>query len=204
MKEETTGSNSARYSAVATSPTENYESASLELTEATAVEDLAHLYVDRPVKTLNPEYADLAEVHQVSTWTDNFFDEEDDIIAVFDFDYDAMESFYTSRGWVAIAATFLYTPLFMAQLIGLAPCYLQQNVRWSTRSQHVAITRDGIRFVRDRRPCCWGLPCTDQGKSSKTGTFQGLDALVKLTKPTPNTVNTSWSFFLRFLIDSSF
>jgi hypothetical protein len=111
----------------------------------------------------------LSEVKQL-TWTDSFFDDDDDIVAVFDYDYEAMETFYTSMGWVAIGSTLLYTPLFLASLFGLAPCYLRQNVRWSTRSQHVAITRDGIRFVRDKRPCCWGLACTDQGKSSKTGT----------------------------------
>jgi hypothetical protein len=144
----------------------------VELTEAVAV-NLSHLYVDQPIKTVNPEYANLPELKGL-TWTDSFFDEDDDIIAVFDFDYDAMESFYTNMGWAAIASTLLYSPLFIAQLVALVPCYLRKNVRWSSRSQHVAITRDGIRFVHDRRPSCWGLSCTDQGKTSKTGRFHPL------------------------------
>merc|ERR1711976_900066 len=55
-----------------------------------------------------------------------------------------------------------------------APCYLRRNVEWSTRAQHVAITQDGIKFVRDRRPTCWGLPCTDKGKTSKTIPFDKI------------------------------
>lgn len=40
--------------------------------------------------------------------------------------------------------------------------------------QPVAVTRDGIRFVRDRRQACWGMPCTDQGRSSKTVPFDKI------------------------------
>jgi hypothetical protein len=152
----------AEYTAIASeAPADQYE-----LT-ATLV-DPSSLYVDKPVKTIDSQYANLTELRNI-TWTDTFFEDDDDIIAVFDFDYEAMEGFYTSVGWVALGSTLLYTPLFVLSLFGLAPCYIRRNVRWSTRSQHVAITRDGIRFVRDKRPCCWGMPCTDQGKSSKTG-----------------------------------
>lgn len=161
----------AKYAVVASSESGAEDLAAVELTEASAgfELDLSHLYVDQPVKTVDPKYASLSEVQRL-TWTDPFFDDDDDVIVVFDFDYEAMERFYTSIGWVTVGSTILYTPLFLATLFGMAPCYLRQNVRWNTRSQHVAITRDGIRFVRDKRPCCWGLPCTDQGKSSKTGT----------------------------------
>lgn len=163
----------AKYSSVSSLETD--DETAVELTEAVAV-NLSHLYVDQPVRTINPEYATLPEIKNL-TWTDTFFDDEDDVIAVFDFDYDSMEKFYTNIGWASVASTLLYTPLFIAQLVGLVPCFLRKNVQWNARSQHVAITRDGIRFVRDRRPCCWGLPCTDQGKSSKTGTL-AFDSLV--------------------------
>jgi len=147
----------------------------VELTDAFAV-NLSHLYVDQPIRTgnsINHEFANLPEIQKL-TWTDTFFDDEDDIIAVFDFDYEAMETYYTNIGWASIAATLLYLPLFIAQLVGLVPCYLRKNIQWNARSQHVAITRDGIRFVRDRRSCCWGLSCTDQGKSSKTVPFDKI------------------------------
>jgi hypothetical protein len=146
--------------------TEAPHEASCEVT-ATAV-DASSLYADKPVRTVESQYSSLPEVKNLA-WTDTFFDEEDDVIAVFDFDYEKMENFYTSVGWATIGATLLYTPLFVLSLVGLAPCYLRSNVRWSTQAQHVAITRDGIRFVRDKRQACWGMPCSDQGKSSKTG-----------------------------------
>jgi len=59
-------------------------------------------------------------------------------------------------------------------MVGLAPCYLRKNVRWNVQSQHVAVTRDGIRFVREKRPTCWGWQCTDSGKSSKTVPFDKI------------------------------
>jgi len=134
-----------------------------------------YLYVDKP-KALDAKYASLANLRQELNWNDSYFEDEDDgdVIAVFDFDYDNMEKFYTYMGWATLASTCLYTPFFMASLIGLVPCYLRQNVRWSTRSKHVAITQDGIRFVQERRPCCWGLPCSDKGKSSKTVPFDKI------------------------------
>lgn len=154
------------YTAVSAEPDER----EYELT-ATPV-DMSGLYVDRPVRTMDERYSDLVAGRRKLTWTDTFFDDDEDVIAVFDFDYEAMESFYTSVGWVAFGSTLLYTPFFMLSLFAMVPCYLRQNIRWGARSQHVAITRDGIRFVRDKRRCCWGMPCTDQGKSSKTGEYR--------------------------------
>jgi hypothetical protein len=135
--------------------------------------EASKLDLNRPLHTVSPEFADLPEA-QGLTWHDDFFAEDDDVVAVFDFDYDHMESFYTSTSWCALGLTLLYTPLFMACMVGLAPCYLKKNVQWSVQAQHVAITRDGIRFVRDRRRTCWGLPCTDAGKSSKTVPFDKI------------------------------
>ena len=144
-----------------------------ELATPLVVEGEAMLYLDKPApRKLDEKYAAMANLRHELTWTDPYFDEEDfenDVIAVFDFDYPAMETFYTSMGWATFASTILYTPFFVASLLGGAPCYLRKNVEWSTRTQHVAITHDGIRFVHDRRPCCWGLAMCDRGKSSKTG-----------------------------------
>lgn len=138
---------------------------------ATAVPSAGAL--DKPTSTVSEEFASIPEARDLM-WQDDFFDDEDDIVAVFDFDYEAMESFYTNVGWVWIGATILYTPFFVASMVGLAPCFLKKNVAWNVKSQHVAVTRDGIRFVRDRRQTCWGLPCTDAGKSSKTVPFDKI------------------------------
>ena len=102
-------------------------------------------------------------------WEDKFFDDDPDVIAVFDYDYEALEKFNSQTGYLAWASTLLYPPIFLATLACAAPCFLKQNVQWNARAQHVAITRDGIRYVRDRRKAGWGLSCTDRGKESKTG-----------------------------------
>jgi hypothetical protein len=129
---------------------------------------------DKPLRTAKSQFATLPEVQNL-TWSDSFFDnEDDDVVAVFDFDYEGMEDFYTSVGWSTLACTVLYTPVMVLALVGLAPCYLRRNVQWNTRSQHVAITRDGIRFVRDKRSSCWGMPCSEKGKSSKTVPFDKI------------------------------
>lgn len=126
--------------------------------------------LDQPTNVISNEFSSIPEARNL-TWCDDFFEDDEDVVAVFDFDYEAMESFYTNVGWVWMGATLLYTPIFVASMIGLAPCYLRKNVAWNVKSQHVAVTRDGIRFVRDRRQTCWGWPCTDAGKNSKTVPF---------------------------------
>lgn len=130
-----------------------------------------------PTRTLNDKYASLANLRKGVTWEDPFFDDEDfenDIIAVFDFDYVKMESFNTSMNFATLFSTLIYAPIFVLAVIGGAPCYIRKNAEWSSRTQHVAITQDGIRFVHDRRPCCWGLPFTDKGKTSKTVPFDKI------------------------------
>jgi hypothetical protein len=92
-----------------------------------------------------------------------FFDNDEDVIAVFDFDYRKMELLYTAVGCTVFGLTLL-PPLWFFLVLALVPCFLTRNVSWEARCQHVAITRDGIKYVRDRHQTCWGLPCTDQGK----------------------------------------
>jgi hypothetical protein len=115
----------------------------------------------------SPAYGHLSEARGL-TWADDFFADEDDIVAVFDLDYENMESYYASLGWTCFAGTLCCPNVFTVALLGLVPCFLNKNVGWSVRAQHVAITRDGVRFVRDKRSTCWGQQCTDAGKSSKT------------------------------------
>jgi len=97
-------------------------------------------------------------------WNDRFFEGEDDVVAVFDYDYEAMEDFNTK---VSILP-YMLPPLWPMLCLSLHPCFLRNQVRWEVYAQHVCVTRDGIRFVKDKRSTCWGLPCTDAGKVSKT------------------------------------
>jgi hypothetical protein len=113
------------------------------------------------------EFRHIPEARHLS-WTDTYFEDDDDVVAVFDLDYDNMENYYTAIGWVGYGATLVCPSFFWTGFLLGVPCLLRPNVQWHVRSQHVAITRDGIRVVRERRPTCWGLPCTDAGKSSRT------------------------------------
>mmetsp|Transcript_3233 Transcript_3233/g.9292 ORF Transcript_3233/g.9292 Transcript_3233/m.9292 type:complete len:327 (+) Transcript_3233:138-1118(+) len=137
---------------------------------ATAVGAPSGRNANDPYSISDDDYSNLPVEARNKTWGDAFFDleESSEIIAVFDFDYATMEDFNTKVGFASLAAFCLYPPILGVAMLGCTPCFLRRNVEWSARSQHVALTRDGIRFVRDRRKTCWGLPCTDAGRSSKT------------------------------------
>ena len=143
--------------------------------------------------SVTPEYRNsLPEARDIS-WDDDFFQDDEDagIVAVFDFDYDKMVTMFTRTRFmgqmIALGiATFhvgivfwtiepliLLLPLGL-YLLTLTPFILQQQVRWFVYAQHVAITRDGIRFVNDRQSSWCGLSICDRGKNSKTVPFDKI------------------------------
>ena len=132
-------------------------------------------------------------------WEDTFFDDEEDVIEVFDFDYPLMEDFEFKSGLARVMAVFLFWEiyLFVFQLIlvigkefpirqflfyalslalidAFLLCPFRRNVHWEVYSQHLCITRDGIRFVKDKRKSCFGWACSDKGKMSKTVPFDKI------------------------------
>jgi hypothetical protein len=137
-----------------------------------------------------PETADL-------TWEDDYFDREQqvlvsghDVIAVFDYDYDAIEDFETKRATMNMlisgALIAVYGGLMGALLFGpigailcavLLPCGIyvpsgccclfRQQVRWRVRAQHLAVTEDGIRLVSEQHRGRWGRPAFDVAKTSR-------------------------------------
>ena len=104
---------------------------------------------------------------------DDFFNNEptDGIIAIFDFDYERIIEFRKS---VAIASMLFPPVLIFGTLFACYPCFYEQQIEWDVYSQHVAITRDGIKFVKDKRKTGCGLNCTDSGKISKTVPFDKI------------------------------
>lgn len=139
-------------------------------------------------KCVPPEYQAVIPEAQNIFWNDDFFDDEEGIVAVFDFDYDQMLSFETptaaiSQG-IGVTCAALYAGIFMgvygavavvaAYLLLLYPCLLQRQLQWKLMANHLAITRDGIRFVQDRRKSCWGFSMCDKGKHSKTVPFDKI------------------------------
>ena len=138
--------------------------------------DVRYLDADPAVRAVTSEYADIPETSEL-TWKDDFFDDDDGVVAAFDFNYEQMETCYSSVIWCYLGLSILYIPIFITLMAGLTPCYLQRNVQWRVQAQHISplpITRDGIRFVRNRRRTCWGCTCTDAGKSSKPIPFDKI------------------------------
>jgi hypothetical protein len=137
------------------------------------------LFVDQPWTGVSPQYEHIPEARSL-TWRDDFFEghNEEDVIAVFDFDYDKMEERYRCLGWSAVAGTLICFPgsLFWC-LVGLVPCYLNRNVTWSVRARHVAVTRDGILFVQNERQACWGDQCM-LAKTSRLVPFDQIQNIV--------------------------
>ena len=68
---------------------------------------------------------------------DTFFEGEDDVIAVFDFDYALMESFAVKVGWALMA----FPPFLVFGCLALVPCFLKKAVQWDVYCQHVCVTR---------------------------------------------------------------
>lgn len=97
--------------------------------------------------------------------SDEYFAGEEGTIAVFDFDYENIIDFNTRFR----LSCCVFNPMcWVPGCLCCAPCFIKKNVEWFARSQHVALTIDGIRYVKEQRKSCWGLYCCDQGKESKT------------------------------------
>ncbi|CAK9014314.1 unnamed protein product [Durusdinium trenchii] len=95
---------------------------------------------------------------------DTYFANEPNLIAPFDFNYDLIIDFKTRVGMAEV----YFNPVMWCSCCCCYPCFLQKNIEWDARSQHLALTVDGIRYVKEKRKSCCGLPCTDRGRESKT------------------------------------
>merc|ERR1719271_1991657 len=74
---------------------------------------------------------------------DQFFDGDQGLVSVWDFDYDTIIDFETQLKCAQLA----FVPPLWLSCLCCYPCYLKKNVEWNTRAMHVALTIDGIRYV---------------------------------------------------------
>lgn len=114
--------------------------------------------------------AETSELVKTLRWEDSYFAEEEGLIAVFDFDYPKIASFNKSVACVSM----LFPPILIFGSLCCYPCFFAQQIKWDVYSQHVAITRDGIKYVKDKRHRMCGFACQDAGKESKTIPFDKI------------------------------
>lgn len=138
-----------------------------------AVEQVDHI-IGSDGASPNVESMIPAEAKELS-WRDNFFDDEKDLIATFDLDYDSMERHYKALSWSCLAGFVMCVPnAIPCLLVGLVPCFLNKNVEWSVRAQHLAVTRKGIVYVQDQHPTMWGGSCCQERKSTRMIPFEQI------------------------------
>ena len=120
------------------------------------------------VSVVSQEFASIPETQDLS-WQDDFFDDGfDDIVAVFDFDHEAMEHYYKCLSWSCLGFSSCCWPsIIPLLLVSCVPCFVNKNVNWSVRSQHVALTRTGVLFVHDKRPVGWGASFCSVDKKTR-------------------------------------
>jgi len=107
--------------------------------------------------------------------SDPFFDGNPDVLKSYAFDYDAIISFDTDLQWSNMLVS-LCSPF-----CGCCPCvclgfhvFTKPNVRDLANATHLAITRDGIRFVVDRHKAGCRCDFQDVGRVSKTVPFDKM------------------------------
>ena len=71
-----------------------------------------------------------------STTIAQFFEDEDGIIAVFDFDYETIIDFDCK---VATCGYIMAPFAFVLGMLCLDPCFRKKNIEWDTYAKHVAV-----------------------------------------------------------------
>ena len=97
---------------------------------------------------------------------DAFFAKDADVLKTYKFDYDASAEWATD---VAFSNNVIAGLPF--SIIFNAPCFYafeKENIVDKVRAQHLALTRDGIKYVVDKHDQGCRLECQKQGKVSKT------------------------------------
>ena len=110
------------------------------------------------------------------TSSDDYFKKEDDILAVYDFDYEQVIDFnyrLGQRTLCCIAGIIPHCWPVLPCVVGyiLSPTFLD-NVVDLAEAQHVALSRDGIKYIVERHKAGLRLDCQDVGKVSKTVPYE--------------------------------
>lgn len=109
---------------------------------------------------------------------DDYFKNEEDVLAVYDFDYGASTDFNYKlqvRQSVCTVCVIPYCwPCLPCSLAFIYAPIFKENVIDAVEAQHLAITRDGIKYIVDKHKSGCRLDCQDVGKVSKTVPFDKI------------------------------
>jgi len=94
---------------------------------------------------------------------DTFFIGTQGLLSVWDFGYEKIIAFEKRKQNTQL----LTSPRKCISCLCCSLCFLNKNVEWKTKAQHVALTVDGIHYIHDKHPTMCGLSCTDKGLKSK-------------------------------------
>jgi hypothetical protein len=95
-------------------------------------------------------------------YSDPYFEGDEDVLKSYNLNHEQYTSFYQSlNAWVACTVGWCYC----------GPCCIpivNANIKDLSRARHIALTRDGIRYVVEKHPSFLRCSCCDVGKTSKT------------------------------------
>jgi hypothetical protein len=104
------------------------------------------VYSGQPIPDIleSPESLDLV-------WIDTYFEDREDVAAVFDFDRERLKTWYISSGWCMLWI-YIVAPLNLVLLLCFRMPYLSRYADLAAKAPHLAISRDGLVFVEESHP----------------------------------------------------
>ena len=106
------------------------------------------------------------EVDQRPNTHDPFWDNQNDILKTFSFNYEALTAYKQKLHRSEMLGAIIVPPCMLLALLSY-PCDMA-NIRDEVNARHIALTADGLRYVVDKHPSGCRLQCQDEGRSSQT------------------------------------
>ena len=104
---------------------------------------------------------------------DPYFKDDPDVLKTYSFDYAKIVAFEQDLHFSNLLGNILCPPCLLLGCMSYFACE-KQNIDDKVKAQHLAITRDGIKYVVERHAEGCRMECQQQGKVSKTVPFDKL------------------------------
>lgn len=103
-------------------------------------------------------------------FNDKYFEGQADILKAYEIDYNAVIEFDKEVAWSHAIGSLFFPPAIPFAICGLLGyrCWTVPNIQDKANATHLAITRDGIKYIVDRHHSACRSNCQEVGKVSKT------------------------------------